>query len=96
MLIIYSVSVVIKLSKHHIVCLENNYHNLYYKIKKEKRIDCFYGRFFMTSTDSTNPTTMIATIMAATAGTKYTSDSLSGAGVGAVVGSGAESTPNAV
>ena len=47
---------------------------------------------FLSNRNSNKPTAMIATIMPATAGTKYTSATLSGGGVGGAVAAGASST----
>ncbi len=54
-----------------------------------------YGFFLSINMASTTPTTMITTIMAMIAGTKYTSAADVGVAVGAAVAAGAELTVKA-
>ena len=94
-----------------ILTLKNLVYSIYTKLiiskvvrsclkQKKKKGNCFlcvfYGRFLRSNSASNKPTITIATIMPATAGTKYMSATDSaGASVGAGVGA-ASSTANAV
>ena len=67
-------------------------------LTKKKRGECFvfYARFLRSRKASNTPTTIIATIMPMTAGTKYASERGVGLAVGAAVAGGASITPKVV